>query len=134
MIYHVFCMLHMQHVKNHVLCTWVMQEIKFSTNSVFNTYTVLLCTIWWTLHIKHQNNAPNNTSSFINIYCSFYCQAQPKPQLQFQLGAEVVIFPASPGRPAGRPSRIVLSKHNTSLLPKVKLFNLTSRAHKWIMT
>ena len=24
--------------------------------------------------------------------------------------------------------------HNTALLPKVKLFNLTSRAHKWIMT
>jgi len=39
-------------------------------------------------------------------YCSSnacFCQAQPKPQLQSQLGAEVVIFTASPGRPAGRP-------------------------------
>ena len=69
-----------------------------------------------------------------NSKISDYCQAQPKPQLQSQLGAEVVIFTASPGRQAGRPFRIVLSNHNTALIPKVKLFNLISRTHKQNVT
>ena len=49
-------------------------------------------------------------------------------------GGYISSFSRQAGRPASRPSRIVLSKHNTALMPKVKLFNLTSRAHKWIMT
>ena len=35
---------------------------------------------------------------------------------------------------AGRPSRIVLSNHNTAFIPKVKLFNSISRTHKQIVT
>ena len=37
-------------------------------------------------------------------------------------------------RLASRLSRIVFSKHNTALMPKVKLFNLISRDQKWFVT
>ena len=60
-----------------------------------------------------------------------FAKLSPSPSFNFSLGLRWLYFQLlQAGRPAGRPSRIVLSKHNTALLSKVKLFNLTSRAHK----
>ena len=65
-----------------------------------------------------------------SMYCSLRKVNLNITKLQPKLGAEVVIFPASPGQQARRPSGAVLSKHNIALMPKVKLFDLISKTHK----
>ena len=47
--------------------------------------------------------------------------------------AEMVLVPDNPGRPADRPSGIVLSSSNTALKSKVKMFYTINRTQKYCL-
>merc|ERR1711873_257925 len=64
------------------------------------------------------------TLLFTFYFYFLFAKLSPSPSFNFNLGLRWLYFQLLQ---AGRPFRVVLSKHNTALLSKVKLFNLTSR-------